>query len=190
MTKELDKHFSELTDWREELLALRRLVLASGLTEEWKWSAPVYTHGGHNVAIIWGFKDRATLGFFKGVLLDDPEGILVVPGENSRTSRVVNFTDLDRIEALRPVLSARLAEAIEKAATKIELPTDDLDYPEELILRLAGDPDLAAAFDALTPGRRRSWVLNFVQAKQTQTRLARIDKAVPKIMQGKGMNDR
>lgn len=190
MGKDLDTHFANLTDWRDELHALRAILRGVGLVEEWKWRSPVYTHDGHNVAIIWGFKDRATLGFFKGVLLDDPEGILQVPGENSRSSRIVNFTDTARIKALEPVLKAYLAEAIQKAAVKIDLPKDDLDYPEELVERLAGDPELAAAFDALTPGRRRSWVLNFSQPKQAQTRVNRIEKAAPKIMQGKGLNDR
>lgn len=187
---DLDTHFANLTQWREELLALRAILLASGLTEERKWYSPVYTHDGQNVAIIWGFKDRATLGFFKGVLLEDPEQILSVPGENSRSSRIVNFTDTARIEALRPVLMSYLAEAIRKAAVKIDLPKDDLDYPDELTERLAADPELAAAFDALTPGRRRSWVLHLSQAKQSATRVARLEKAAPKIMAGKGLNDR
>lgn len=190
MMSDPDDYFTELTDWREELLALRAVLLAAGLTEAWKWHSPVYTQDGHNVAILWGFKDRATLGFFKGVLLDDPKGILEAPSENSRSSRVVNFTDMARIKALGPALTAYLAEAIQKAAVRIDLPKDDLEYPDELTQRLAVDADLAVAFDALTPGRRRSWVLHVSQAKQPQTRHDRIDRAVPKIMAGKGMNDR
>ncbi|TWI33309.1 YdeI/OmpD-associated family protein [Paracoccus sulfuroxidans] len=190
MTKDLDTHFANLTQWRDELLALREILVASGLTEEWKWRSPVYTHGGHNVAIIWGFKDRATLGFFKGVLLDDPATVLRAQSENSRTSRIVDFTSTDQIKALEPALKQLIADAITKADDKIDLPKDDLAYPDELTERLAADPELATAFDALTPGRRRSWVLHISQAKQSQTRHDRIDRARPKIMASKGMNDR
>lgn len=190
MQDKITAHFAGLTHWRDEILALRALVLDAGLVEEWKWHSPVYTHDGHNVAIIWGFSDRAAIGFFKGVLLDDPQGILTVPGENSRTSRVVNFTDTDRIAALAPTLSAYLAEAMDKAAIRIDLPKDDLEYPQELTDHLDANPAFATAFNALTPGRRRGWVLHFSSAKQSATRQSRIDKAAPKILQGKGMQDR
>ncbi|MTH78003.1 YdeI/OmpD-associated family protein [Paracoccus aestuariivivens] len=189
---EVDTIFRNLTDWQDELAALRDLLLASALTEEFKWRSPVYTYNGGNVAIIWGFKDRATLGFFKGVLLSDPEGLLEAPGENSRTSRVINFTDVARIKALEPVLNAYICEAIEieKVGTRIDLPKDDLEYPVELVDRLDGDAEFRTAFDALTPGRRRSWVLHISQAKQPATRVSRIDKAAPLIHAGKGMNGR
>lgn len=189
-TKTLAAHFAGLTRWREAQLALRALLLEAGLTEAWKWHAPVYTHDGHNVAIIWGFKDRAGLGFFKGALLDDPEGILAAPGPNSRSSRVVNFTTAEAVEALRPTLLAYLAEAMRKAAEPVPMPKDDLDPPEELVARLEADPDLAEAFAALTPGRRRGWMLTIGQAKQSQTRTARVDRAAPRILAGKGPNDR
>lgn len=189
-TEKLAAHFAGLSRWREAQLALRALLLEAGLEEAWKWHAPVYTHDGHNVAIIWGFKDRAGLGFFKGALLDDPQGILLPPGPNSRSSRVVNFTTAEEVAALRPVLLATLAEAIRKAADPVPMPKDDLDPPEELLARLEADPDLAEAFATLTPGRRRGWILTIGQAKQPQTRLARIDRAAPRILQGKGPNDR
>ena len=188
----LDAFFSHLTDWRAELLALRTILLDAGLTETFKWSSPVYTMDGGNVAIIWGFKDRAALGFFKVVLMKDPEGLLEAPGENSRSSRMINFTHLDQIEGAAPVLRAYLAEAvdIEKQGLKVDLPKDDLEYPEELVSRLDSDPEFREAFEALTPGRRRSWVLHFGTAKQAATRETRIDKAAPKIFEGKGFNDR
>ncbi|MBK4216273.1 YdeI/OmpD-associated family protein [Paracoccus caeni] len=188
----VDKLLAGITDWRDEVLALRALLLESPLKEEFKWRSPVYTHDGANVAIIWGFKDRASLGFFKGVLLKDSEGILEAPGDNSRSSRGVNFTDTARIEALKPVLLAYIDEAIanEKAGLKVDFPKDDLDYPEELVARLDSDTDFRTAFEALTPGRRRGWVLHFSQAKQSATRASRIDKAAPRILQGKGMQDR
>jgi len=188
----VDKLLAGITDWRDEVLALRALLLESPLKEEFKWRSPVYTHDGANVAIIWGFKDRASLGFFKGVLLKDPEGILEAPGDNSRSSRGVNFTDTARIEAFKPVLLAYIDEAIanEKAGLKVDFPKDDLDYPEELVARLDSDTDFRTAFETLTPGRRRGWVLHFSQAKQSATRASRIDKATPRILQGKGMQDR
>lgn len=188
----LDAFFSHLTDWRAELLALRAILQDSGLTETFKWSSPVYTAQGGNVAIIWGFKDRAAIGFFKGVLMADPEGVLEAPGDNSRSSRVINFTDLDQITAAAPMLRAYIAEAarIEEQGLKVDLPKDDLDYPEELVSRLDGDADFREAFDSLTPGRRRSWVLHFGSAKQAATRAGRIEKAAPKILEGKGFNDR
>ncbi len=190
MQELIEAHFAKPGRWHAEILALRAIAKSAGLVEEWKWHSPVYTHDGHNVAIIWGFSDRAAIGFFKGVLLDDPQGILTVPGAKSRTSRVVNFTDTGRIDALAPTLRAYLAEAMDKAAIRIDLPQDDLDYPQELTDRIDADPEFSTAFDALTPGRRRGWVLHFSGAKQSATRQSRIDKAAPKILQGKGMQDR
>ncbi len=188
----LDAFFADQTAWRAELLALRAILTECGLTETFKWSSPVYTAHGGNVAIIWGFRDRAAIGFFKGVLMADPERLLQPPGDNSRSSRIINFTDLAQIRAAAPILRAYIAEAarIEEQGQKVDLPKDDLDYPEELIRRLDGDADFRAAFESLTPGRRRSWVLHFGTAKQAATRLARIDRAAPKILAGKGFNDR
>lgn len=188
----LDAFFADQTAWRAELLALRAILTECGLTETFKWSSPVYTAHGGNVAIIWGFRDRAAIGFFKGVLMADPERLLQPPGDNSRSSRIINFTDLAQIRAAAPILRAYIAEAarIEEQGQKVDLPKDDLDYPEELIRRLDGDADFRAAFESLTPGRRRSWVLHFGTAKQAATRLARIDRAAPKILAGKGFNNR
>lgn len=187
-----DEFFATLATWRDELLVLRAILRDSGLAEDWKWSAPVYTLDGANIAILWGFKDRATLGFFKGVLLADPTGLLVPPGDNSRSSRVANFTDPGQIDRAEPALRALIAEAIrvERAGLKVALPKDDLAYPDELTERLRADPDLAEAFEALTPGRRRGWVLHFGSARQSATRAARIDRAAPRILAGKGMQDR
>lgn len=189
---EAEAHFAGLTTWRDELLALRALLLDSPLTEAFKWRSPVYTWRGANVAILWGFKDRAALGFFKGVLLDDPEGLLEAPGDNSRSSRGLNFTDTARIERLRPQIRALIASAIavETAGLKVDFPKDDLDYPAELADRLDSDPAFRAAFEALTPGRRRGWVLHVSQPKQAATRLGRIERAAPRILAGKGMQDR
>lgn len=187
-----DAFFKNLADWREELLALRAILTDTALVEDFKWSSPVYTHDGANLAIIWGFKDRATLGFFKGVLLTDPEGVLEPPGDNSRSSRIMNFTDPKQIGALEKVIRDYVAEAIEneKKGLKVDFPKDDLDYPPELVARLEGDAEFRAAFEGLTPGRQRGWVLHFSDAKQPETRERRIGKAAPKILAGKGMQDR
>ncbi len=184
--------FTKLKNWREELEALRTILLSSDLKEEFKWRSPVYTFDGGNVAIVWGFKDHAALGFFKGVLLKDKAGILVAQGENSRSSRVVKFTSVAEIAAMEATLRDYIGEAIEieKAGLKVDLPKDDLDYPAELIDKLDADADFRGAFEALTPGRRRSWVLHFSQAKQAETRVSRIEKAAVKIFAGKGLNDR
>lgn len=188
----LDAFFADQTAWRAELLALRAILTECGLTETFKWSSPVYTAHGGNVAIIWGFRDRAAIGFFKGVLMADPERLLQPPGDNSRSSRIINFTDLAQIRAAAPILRAYIAEAarIEEQGQKVDLPKDDLDYPEELIRGWTATPISAPRSKSLTPGRRRSWVLHFGTAKQAATRLARIDRAAPKILAGKGFNDR
>ena len=126
------------------------------------------------------------------MLLTDKAGILVAQGENSRSTRVVKVTSVEEVTRLAPTLAAYLAEAIgiEKAGLKVDLPKDDLDYPAELVDRLDADDALRTAFEALTPGRRRSWVLHVSQAKQSKTRVSRIDKAAEKILAGKGLNDR
>lgn len=185
-------YFANLTAWQDELLALRAILLESGLHEDFKWRSPVYTHEGGNIALVWGFKDRATLGFFKGVLLKDPSGLLEAPGDNSRSVRVVNFTDTSQIAAAEADLRSFIAEAIaiEAAGLKVDLPRDDLPYPDELVDRLDSDPEFRTAFEALTPGRRRGWVLHFGGAKQSTTRAARIEKAAPLVLAGKGMHDR
>ena len=191
-TAKIEAFFDEADAWGGELRALRAVLRDCPVSEEWKWRSPVYTAHGGNVAILWGFKDYCGLGFFKGVLLKDPHGVLVQQGENSRSARLMKFHGVDEIAELEAVIRAYVAEAVanEKAGLKVDLPKDDLDYPEELVDRLDGDPDFRAAFEGLTPGRRRGWVLHFSGAKQAATRAARVDKAAPKILAGKGMQDR
>ena len=188
----IDAFFSEAGPWQAELGELRRILLNCGLSEEFKWSSPCYTVDGGNVALLWGFKDSATLGFFKGVLLKDPAGLLVAPGENSRSSRVMRFTTLDQIIEAEPAIRDYVREAIalEKAGARVDLPKDDLAYPEELVAALEEDPELQSAFDSLTPGRRRGYVLHFSQPKQPATRQSRIAKNRDRILAGKGIHDR
>lgn len=188
----IEDFFADAPRWRAELAALRAILLDSGLAEEWKWRSPCYTADGGNVALLWGFKEECRLGFFKGVLLQDPRGILVAPGENSRSSRTLNFTSLDEVRQLEGVVRDYVRDAIEleKAGRRVELPKDDLAPPAELVAILAGDAALKDAFEALTPGRRRGWILHFAQPKQPVTRTSRIQKAAPRILAGKGMHDR
>ena len=188
----IEAFFADAPRWRAELAALRAILLDSGLAEEWKWRSPCYALDGANVALLWGFKEECRLGFFKGVLLQDPKGILVAPGENSRSSRTLNFTSLDEIRHMEGVIRDYVRDAIdlEKAGCKVELPKDDLAPPAELVAILEADATLKQAFEALTPGRRRGWILHFSQPKQPATRRSRIEKAAPRILAGKGMHDR
>lgn len=178
--------------WQAELGALRAILADCGLMEEFKWRSPCYTVEGRNVAVLWSFRESAALGFFKGVLLKDPDGLLVAPGENSRSARLLRFTDLDQIAGMEGTIRTYIREAIEleKAGARVDLPKDDLAYPEELLVALEEDPELQAAFDALTPGRRRGYVLHFSQPKQPATRQLRIAKSRDRILAGKGMHDR
>jgi len=188
----LGAFFDAAPIWRAELQALRAILLACGLQETYKWRGPCYCHHGGNVALLWGFKEAATLGFFKGVLLEDPAGLLRAPGENSRAVRMATFTDLGQITAASATLTGYIqaAIALEASGAKIFYPKDDLPYPEELIAALDENPELAMAFDALTPGRRRGYLLHFNQPKASATKTARIDKHSARILAGKGMNDR
>lgn len=188
----IEAHYAGLKLWKAEQLALRDMLRALPLNEELKWYQPVYTHGGGNVCMPAGFRDRCVLSFFKGALLPDPAGILGLPGPNSRGARVVEFRSTAEIARLRDTLCSYVTAAIEieTSGQKVVFAKDDLEMPEELIAALADDPDLAAAFDALTPGRRRAWIMHFGQAKQAQTRVNRIAKARDAILRGKGLNDR
>ncbi|MDI6838592.1 MAG: YdeI/OmpD-associated family protein [Rhizobiaceae bacterium] len=191
-TARIDAFFSEAKTWPEELRALRAILLDCGLTEEFKWRGPCYTYDGGNVAVIWGFKENAALGFFKGVLLKDPEGLLVAPGDNSRAVRMFRFTGLSQIEAMETTIRSYVREAIEleKAGAKVDLPKDDIVYPEELLAALEEDPELHEAFEALTPGRKRGYALHFAQPKQSSTRVSRIEKSRDRILAGKGLQER
>jgi uncharacterized protein YdeI (YjbR/CyaY-like superfamily) len=184
--------FAGAMQWHEELAALRAILLDCPVAEEFKWRGPCYTAHGGNVATIWGLKECCALSFFKGVLLKDPEQILVAPGENSRSVRMVKFTSATEIAGMQATLKGYIHEAIEleNAGLKVEFLKDDLEYPEELTAMLEKDPKLKSAFEALTPGRRRGYLLHFSQPKQSKTRISRIEKAASLILEGKGMHDR
>lgn len=185
-----------ISTWQAELAALRALVLASGLTEECKWGVPCYTFGNDkqrdNVVLIHAFNDYCALLFFKGALLKDAKGILIQQTENVQAARQLRFTDVREITKLKATITAYLQEAIavEKAGLKVSMkPTAEFAMPEEFQAKLDVSPALKTAFEALTPGRQRGYLLHFAAAKQSKTREARIEKCTPQILNGKGLLD-
>ncbi len=178
--------------WRAAFEALRAILLDAGLTETLKWGKPCYAHDGRNVALIHGFKDYCAILFMKGALLPDPERVLIRQTENVQSARQIRFADVAEVLALRPVLATYVREAIavEASGGKVEFrSTEDFATPEELVRKWAEVPALKAAFEALTPGRQRGYLLHFAAPKQSATRTARIEKCLPRILDGKGLND-
>ena len=179
--------------WNRELAALRSILLDTQLTETVKWNKPCYTYKGANLAILYSLKASAAVSFFKGALLTDPQTILIMPGENSQAGRWIKFESEEEVARLEPTLRSYIEEAIanEDHGLTIEFKAKhELVYPEELTRKLEEDPELEAAFEALTPGRKRGYNLHFSGAKQSKTRSARIEKHVGRIMLGKGLHDR
>jgi len=187
----VDAYIARSERWPQEMTRLRDVLLGCGLTEELKWGKPCYAHGGANIAIIQEMKDFLALMFFKGALMEDPEGILEEQGPNSRSALRIRFTSPADVERLAGTLPDYVAEAIRVEEAGLEVgPAPDLALAEELQQRLDGDPDLAAAFEALTPGRQREYNLHISEAKQSSTRAARVEKHVDRIREGKGLRDR
>ncbi len=183
----------KVNSWREELKSLRAIVLKSGLKEELKWGVPCYTFEGDNVLIISALKEYCTISFFKGVLLKDPENLLDKPGPNTQSARLIRYTSTEVIEEQEEVLLSYIQAAIEieKAGLKVDFKAkNELAYPEELEAFFERDPALQNAFEALTPGRQRGYVLYFSAPKQAKTRISRIEKYIPRIFEGKGVHDR
>lgn len=193
MNPDVDFFFNKPGKWQKEYTQLRTLLLDCGLTEELKWGVPCYTYRSQNVVLIHGFKEYCALLFHKGVLLNDTDGMLVQQTENVQSARQVRFTSMDDILAREAALKAYIFEAIEveKAGLKVPMKkTAEYPVPEELEQAMHENPNLKAAFEALTPGRQRGYLLHFSQPKQSKTRAARIQKCLPKIFEGKGYNDR
>jgi uncharacterized protein YdeI (YjbR/CyaY-like superfamily) len=171
--------------WQAELREMRRIVLDYQLTEELKWGKPAYTFQNKVVVILYGFKEYAALGFFKGALLKDAREILVSPGENSQSMRQIRFNDVQEIVKMGSILKTYIEETIE-----VDLKMSrELNIPEEFQNKLDEMPALKTAFEALTPGRQRAYALYFSGAKQSATRAARVEKCIPQILEGKGLND-
>ena len=192
LNPKVDTFITDTKKWQNEFKILREIVLDCGLDEVMKWGRPCYTSQGRNIVLMHGFKEYCALLFFKGALMSDTAGILIQQTGNVQAGRQVRFTGTDQIEEMAPMLRAYVLEAIEveKSGRKVELkPTAEFNMPQEFKTRLDADPSLKTAFEALTPGRQRAYLLFFSAPKQTQTRTARVDKSIPQIMAGKGLSD-
>lgn len=187
-----DAYAERLERWRPEFDALRELVLATGLDEAFKWRKPCYTSEGANILIFQPFRDCCALMFFQGALLADPAGLLREQGANSQSALRLEFRSLDDVRAVEPHLPGLVSEAVANARADVKAPrrtTAEYPMPEELLTRFAEDDHFRAAFEALTPGRQRGYLLHFSGAKQSATRAARIERCEPRILDGLGMHD-
>ena len=192
MNPKVDFFFNKSEKWQKEYEKLRIIVLECGLTETLKWGKPCYTFQQNNIVLIHGFKEYCALLFHKGVLLNDTHNILIQQTENVQSARQLRFSNLEEIDTLESTIKAYIFEAIEveKAGLKVKLKkTTEFNVPEEFQARLDENADLKAAFEALTPGRQRGYLLHFSQPKQPKTRVSRVDKCMAKILLGKGLND-
>jgi len=179
--------------WNKELKSLRTIIVKSGLKEEIKWDAPCFTHENKNILMLSALKENVVVSFFQGSLMSDPHGVLEKPGENSQHARYMRFTDEKNIASLKRTLLAYIKEAVDIKNSGIKVSPNQapkLEIPEELTQAFQADVKLKKAFNALTPGRQRSYLLHITAAKQSATRQSRIVKCAKKIFQGKGFNER
>jgi uncharacterized protein YdeI (YjbR/CyaY-like superfamily) len=192
MNPKVDAFLEREKKWRVEFEKLRQIILDTDLSEELKWGVPCYAFEKKNIVLIHGFKEYCAILFVKGALLKDEKHILIIQTENVQSARQVRFTHVDEIEEMAPTLKAYIQEAIaaEKAGLKVELKkTSEFKMPDEFRKQLEGDPALKTAFETLTPGRQRAYLLFFSTPKQSTTRQARVEKYMPHILAGKGLND-
>jgi len=192
MNPKVDFYFDKAQQWQEEIERLRAICLDCGLEEELKWGCPCYLFQKSNIVLIHTFKEYCALLFFKGALLNNADGILIQQTENVQSARQARFTNLLEIIDQEAVLKAHIFEAIEveKAGLTIEFKkTNEFEMVEEFEVKLNSIPALKKAFEALTPGRQRAYLLHFSQPKQSKTREQRVEKYIPKILNGKGLND-
>ena len=192
MNPKVDFFFNKAEKWQEEYQKLRKIILDCGLTEELKWGCPCYTFQKRNIVLIHGFKEYCALLFFKGALLKDAKGILIQQTKNVQAARQIRFTSVREIVKMQSILKAYIDEAIEveKAGLKVNYKkTSEFMIPEEFRSKLDKTPSLKRAFNALTPGRQRAYIFYFSAAKQSKTREARVEKCMPQILNGKGLDD-
>jgi uncharacterized protein YdeI (YjbR/CyaY-like superfamily) len=192
MNPEVDWYFNQAQKWQAEIKKLRMIVLDCPLTEELKWGVPCYTFQKSNIVLIHVFKDYCALLFVKGALLKDAQGILIQQTENVQAARQIRFTSVQEIVNMAPSLKAYILEAVEveKAGLKVNYKkAAEFTVPEEFINKLEEVPGLQDAFEALTPGRQKAYLLYFSAPKQSKTRASRIEKYTPQILNGKGLND-
>ena len=192
MSPKVDFYFTKPQKWQDEIIKMRSIPLSCGLDEELKWGCPCYTNKGTNIVLIHVFKEYCAYLFFKGALLNDSANILIQQTENVQAARQIRFTHIDEIADQEATLKAYIFEAIEveKAGLKVELKkTTEFPMADEFQQKLDEMPALKTAFETLTPGRQRGYLLHFSAPKQAKTREARVDKYIPKILDGKGLDD-
>ena len=192
MNPKVDVFLRAQKTWRKEFTKLREIILACDLTEELKWGQPCYSLDGKNVILMHGFKEYCAVLFPKGTLLKDPKGILVQQTKNVQAARQIRFTSLEHVRKTEKTLKAYIREAIEVEKSGLKVPfkrTKDFEMPTEFESKLDENAALKAAFEALTPGRQRGYLLHFAQAKQAKTREARVEKCIPRILDGLGLDD-
>ena len=192
MNQKVDTYLEKVGIWQNELTLLRRIVLDCGLTEDFKWMHPCYTHQKKNIVILQEFKNFCAIMFQKGALLHDSEGILIKISEHVQAARQIRFTSIEEIEKLEPTIKAYVYEAleVEKAGLQVKMKkTSEFEVPGELKQIFIEDPAFESAFKNLTPGRQRGYLLHFSQPKQSKTRLLRIQNTMDRIAMGKGLRD-
>jgi uncharacterized protein YdeI (YjbR/CyaY-like superfamily) len=192
MNPKVDFYFDKTSKWQSALEQLRRIALDCQLTEELKWGCPCYTFQGNNIVLIHDFKEYCAFLFFKGALLNDSDGILIQQSKNVQAGRQIRFTNVQEIVEQEAVLKAYIYEAIEveKAGLEVKFKkTEEFILAEEFQKKLTELPTLKMAFEALTPGRQRAYMLHFSAPKQSKTRESRVEKSIPQILDGKGLND-
>lgn len=192
MNPKVDFLFDKAAKWKEELELLREICLASGLEEVLKWGCPCYSLEGKNVVLIHSFKEYCALLFFKGALMNDPMSLLIQQTENVQAARQMRFTSVTEVTKLARTIKGYVAEAaaVERSGARVELKkTTEFVMAEEFAKILADMPEVKEAFEKLTAGRQRAYLLHFSSARQAKTREARIEKAIPAILEGRGLND-
>lgn len=188
---DVDKFIAKAKNWAEEMEKLRAILLKAKLDENFKWNQPCYSHSGNNIVIIQLFKGCLGLMFFKGMLLKDPKKVLVNNGPNSQAAKRMEFRSVKDVSVQATTIKAYIKEAIafEESGQKVEFKKQPQAVPAELKAIFGKQPKLKKAFESLTPGRQRAYILHFMSAKQSATRISRIEKYVPHILKGKGMMD-
>ena len=192
MNPKVDFYFDKADTWQKELEQLRTIVLECGLTEELKWGTPCYTFQKNNIVLLHVFKEYCAVLFFKGALLHNTDGILIQQTKNTQATRQIRFTNVQQITEQKTILKAYIYEAIEVENAGLEVrfkKTDEFTVPDEFQQKLNEIPALKTAFEALTPGRQRAYLLYFAAPKQSKTRESRIEKYTPQILEGKGLKD-
>lgn len=192
MNPKVDWFFNKDTKWQDAYQTLRTIILDTGLNEELKWGQPCYTFEKSNICLIHGFKDYCAVLFMKGALLKDPKGILIQQTKNVQAARQIRFTNVTEITKLKKTLKSYIYEAIEaeESGLKVEFKkSSEFEVPEEFQTKLDKKPALKKAFYSLTPGRQRGYLLYFASAKQAKTRESRVEKYIPKILEGAGLED-